>query len=947
MRMSFLHPMRVVFSRPLIILVASLILLGGVFQAVPLSAEEASPDLPAAAGAAAPEIQTTGGGDSGAVQSPDVVPPETGSFSVTIDGPKEAKWTFDGKTFDSGHVAENVPTGKYAVSFSDVPEWTKPADAEVTVEKDGAAALEGKYIRHMGSVSVTIDGPKEAKWTFDGKTFDSGHVVENVPTGKYAVSFADVPEWTKPADAEDTVEKDGAAALEGKYVRHVGSVSVTIDGPKDARWIFDGKGGNESGAVISNIPTGNYSVAFYDLPGWTKPDDLPVTVAKDIPTEVTGTYIRHVGSVSVTIDGPKEAKWTFDGKTFDSGSVAENVPTGKYAVSFSDAPEWTKPADAEVTVEKDGLASLEGKYVRHVGAVSVTIDGPAEAKWSFDGKTFDSGHVVENVPTGKYAVSFSDVPEWTKPADAEVTVEKDGAAALEGKYIRHVGSVSVTISGPKEAKWSFDGKTYDSGQAAENVPTGKYAVSFTDVPEWTRPSNASVAVVKDETAVVSAKYVRHVGAVSVKIDGPEGAKWRLDGKGPFGGGHILADVPTGTYTVSYEDVPEWTKPEDTVISVKKDETVSIPGSYVRHVGSVSVKIDGPEGVRWNFDGKGNYAGGHVLKDIPTGQYTVSFTEVPGWTKPSDVPVTVTKDGMASMDKKYVRHVGSVSVKIDGPEGARWNFDGKGDYAGGHVLKDIPTGQYTVSFTEVPDWTKPSDVPISVTRDKSVSVSGVYVKHTGSVSVTIQGPAEARWSLNGAGRFASGQTTGNIDVGNSVISFSDVPGWTRPANVRVAVRNGMVSRASGAYVRHTGSVRVDITGTKDGRWSLDGKGNYPSGWTAGKIVVGTYKVLFSNVSGSIKPEAKTITVKNGVTTTLSAAYTPNTGSVTVTIDGPKEARWSIDGRGSYQSGQTVGGVIQGNHTISFSYVKGWKSPADRKITVQRGATISSSGAYTER
>ncbi len=127
----------------------------------------------------------------------------------------------------------------------------------------------------------------------------------------------------------------------------------------------------------------------------------------------------------------------------------------------------------------------------------------------------------------------------------------------------------------------------------------------------------------------------------------------------------------------------------------------------------------------------------------------------------------------------------------------------------------------------------------------------------------------------------------------------------------------------------GSVRVDITGTKDGRWSLDGKGNYPSGWTAGKIVVGTYKVLFSNVSGSIKPEAKTITVKNGVTTTLSAAYTPNTGSVTVTIDGPKEARWSIDGRGSYQSGQTVGGVIQGNHTISFSYVKGWKSPADRK------------------
>jgi hypothetical protein len=218
-------------------------------------------------------------------------------------------------------------------------------------------------------------------------------------------------------------------------------------------------------------------------------------------------------------------------------------------------------------------------------------------------------------------------------------VEKDGSAALDGKYIRHVGSVSVTIDGPKEAKWTFDGKTYDSGQAAENVPTGKYAVSFTDVPEWTRPSNASVAVVKDETAVVSAKYVRHVGAVSVKIDGPEGAKWRLDGKGPFGGGHILADVPTGTYTVSYEDVPEWTKPEDTVISVKKDETVSIPGSYVRHVGSVSVKST----VRrvGGTSRQGNYAGSRLKESH--GQYTVSFRKCPAGQNrrmyPSQSPTT--------------------------------------------------------------------------------------------------------------------------------------------------------------------------------------------------------------------------------------------------------------------------------------------------------------------
>ncbi|MBL3538098.1 hypothetical protein, partial [Aminivibrio sp.] len=493
--------------------------------------------------------------------------------------------------------------------------------------------------------------------------------------------------------------------------------------------------------------------------------------------------------------------------------------------------------------------------------------------WSLDGKTFESGHLVENVPTGKYTVSFSDVPDWTKPADAEVTVAKDGTASVEGKYVRHVGSVSVTIDGPKEAKWTFDGKTFESGYLVENVPTGKYTVSFSDVPDWTRPADAEVTVTKDGTESLEGKYVRHVGSVSVTIDGPKEAKWTFDGK--------------------------------------------------------------------------TFESGYLVENVPTGKYTVSFSDVPDWTKPADAEVTVAKDGTASVEGKYVRHVGSVSVTIDGPKEAKWSLGGKGSYDSGYVLRNVPTGKYMVSFANVPDWTRPADAEVTVTKDGTASAAGAYVKHTGSVTVTIEGPKEARWALDGKGAYAGGQTVSGIDVGNPVLSFSEVPGWTKPENRRVVVRNGAVTRASGTYVRHTGSVKVDITGTKDGRWSLDGKGNYPGGWTAGNVVVGTYRILFSDVPGRIKPEPITITVSKGATTAVSAAYTQNTGAITVTIDGPKEAQWSIDGMGSYESGQTVGEILLGNHVISFSYVKGWKSPADMTVTVQRGATVSASGVYTRR
>ncbi len=62
-----------------------------------------------------------------------------------------------------------VPTGKYSLSFSEAADWTKPQDVSVAVTKDGTASAEGKYVRHTGSVAVKIDGPKEARWVFEGK----------------------------------------------------------------------------------------------------------------------------------------------------------------------------------------------------------------------------------------------------------------------------------------------------------------------------------------------------------------------------------------------------------------------------------------------------------------------------------------------------------------------------------------------------------------------------------------------------------------------------------------------------------------------------------------------------------------------------------------------------------------------------------------------------------
>ncbi len=105
-------------------------------------------------------------------------------------------------------------------------------------------------------------------------------------------------------------------------------------------------------------------------------------------------------------------------------------------------------------------ASVSAVYVRHVGSVSVTIDGPKDAKWSLDGEgsSYESGHTMDSVPTGSHKVTFSEAADWTAPAVQDVTVVKDETASVSAVYVRHVGSVSVTIDGPKDAKWSLNGE---------------------------------------------------------------------------------------------------------------------------------------------------------------------------------------------------------------------------------------------------------------------------------------------------------------------------------------------------------------------------------------------------------------------------------------------------------------------------------------------------------
>lgn len=72
---------------------------------------------------------------------------------------------------------------------------------------------------------------------------------------------------------------------------------------------------------------------------------------------------------------------------------------------------------------------------------------------------------------------------------------------------------------------------------------------------------------------------------------------------------------------------------------------------------------------------------------------------------------------------------------------------------------------------------------------------------------------------------------------------------------------------------TGAVQVNITGTDEGSWTLQGKASSRSnGQYFIGLAPGSHTVVFNDVSGKTKPANKEVTVKEGEVTTVEAQYT---------------------------------------------------------------------------
>src|SRR5208283_3902243 len=58
-----------------------------------------------------------------------------------------------------------------------------------------------------------------------------------------------------------------------------------------------------------------------------------------------------------------------------------------------------------------------------------------------------------------------------------------------------------------------------------------------------------------------------------------------------------------------------------------------------------------------------------------------------------------------------------------------------------------------------------------------------------------------------------------------------------------------------------------------------------------------------------------------------------------------AQWLVDGGSPHPSGANIMGLSVGNHTLSFTPINGWTTPASQTVTIKNGQGSAASGVYT--
>jgi lamin tail-like protein/CotH protein len=319
---------------------------------------------------------------------------------------------------------------------------------------------------------------------------------------------------------------------------------------------------------------------------------------------LAGNWLKTVappmGAMLITLEPEAAiaagAQWRYEGGDWrNSGYLEPNLPVGSYVLQYKDVTGWKAPADEPVEVYDDLITTRYGNYTLPVGSLQVVIDPSAArddgAQWRVDAGVWRNSHFTDTgLTAGYHNVEFKTIDNWFKPTNQFIEIQEGQTTPVTGTYIPQTGSLRVTIE-PQivqgEGRWRVvgdDGTWHEGGYRQTGLTPGTHILEFKEIPDWSRPGNQIVDIIKDITVDTSGTYYSlEGGSVEVTIE-PQGARdngaqWRIDGGVWHDSGETQSFLSPGPHVVDFTTVAGWITPFPDTINVNDGQTSYYTGTY--------------------------------------------------------------------------------------------------------------------------------------------------------------------------------------------------------------------------------------------------------------------------------------------------------------------------------------------------------------------------------
>ncbi|MBN1671162.1 MAG: chitobiase/beta-hexosaminidase C-terminal domain-containing protein, partial [Kiritimatiellae bacterium] len=473
-----------------------------------------------------------------------------------------------------------------------------------------------------------------------------------------------------------------ARTVTAAFARDAGTITIDVT-PDAGIWTLTAYpadyAGPTNGTVdlpVTAAPSGDYTVQYGALSGYTTPGNQTQAVTHGVNTAFTGTYTRHVGTITVDVT-PDTGSWTmtahppdYAGPTNGTGELASTAaPSGDYTAQYGALSGYTTPTNQMLSVNNGMNTPFWGVYTRHIGSITIDVT-PDEGSWTL--ASYPGDYAGSTSGTGDFATATTTIAHQFDAGDEGWTNCWENGIVSWGSTQGMSGDGVLLISAPvardhicigrrgSEQGWSTateyasiefdiykpglsDARVYGHLRDGTNVviymlgdlydgttPIASYG-SLTQIPGYDDWFHA----VLEREAPEHCQYNYTLGDWSdgffLDLWGPS-QPYRIDNitiKAPA--------APSGDYTVQYGALSGYTTPGNQTQAVTDGTPTAFTGTYTRHVGTITVDVT-PDSGTWtltahpaDYAGPTSGTGDLASTAAPSGDYTVQYGALSGYT----------------------------------------------------------------------------------------------------------------------------------------------------------------------------------------------------------------------------------------------------------------------------------------------------------------------------